>query len=88
MKKRHFPKNFKMPKWNNLPRRTQNWFTYTSGQKKCKSLRDEFDIIIREKHTMLSDDQINCLWHKIGTQLLQAPNKSIQELINTLKDIS
>jgi hypothetical protein len=88
MKKRHFPKKFKLPRMNNLQRRSQNWFSYSSGQKKCKSLRDEFDIVIREKHTLLSDDQIDRLWHIIGTQLLQAPNKSIEELIDTLKDIS
>lgn len=87
MKKRYFPKNSKAPRMNNLPRKTQNYFTYSSGQKRCKSLRNEFDIIIREKRKLLSDDQIDRLWHKIGTQLLLAPNTSIEELIGTLEDI-
>ena len=81
MKKKYFPKKFKSSKVNNLPRKP-------SSQKKYKSLRDEFDIMIRKKHKLLSDEQLDRLWLTIGTQLSQAPNKSLTELIDTLEDIS
>lgn len=58
------------------------------NQKTGKNLRHEFDILIREKHTLVSDDQIDRLWQHIGTQLIQAPNKTLEELIDTLEDIS
>lgn len=84
MKKRYFPKKSKMPSTNNLYHRNSNWFAYSNGHKKCRNLRQEFDIIIRERHKLLSDDEVYHLWKQIGTQLLQAPNKSLEELINTL----
>lgn len=84
-KKRFFPKNFKTsaPRVNSvkkLANRIDLSKTYNTG----KNLRREFDIIMREKHKIVSDDQLYRFWQIIGTQLLEAPQKTLEELINSL----
>lgn len=85
MKKRHFPRNFKLPRMNNVGQsRPWNYFRYTKSENKCKNLRQEFDIIMRKKCKLITDDQLDHLWQIVGTQLLEAPQKSLEELLDTL----
>lgn len=85
MKKRYFPKNFTPgriklnPRLKNVKRRET-----IKSKKSYKNLRVEFDILIREKHKLLSDDQIGLLWKQIGTQLLKAPQLTLEQLIDNL----
>lgn len=85
MKKRHFPRNFKLPRMNNIEQsRPWNYFRYTKSKNKCKNLRQEFDIIMRKKCKLITDDQLDHLWQIVSTQLLEAPQKSLEELLDTL----
>ena len=58
---------------------------YIQEPKKGKSLKKEFDLIINKYYYMLSTQEIEMVWHTIGTQL--AHNSShIGSLKNLIKD--
>lgn len=50
--------------------------------KKGKSLRKEFDLIVKKHYSMLTTQEIEMVWHRIGTQI--AHNKS---RIGSLKNL-
>lgn len=70
MKKKYFPspskQTTKKTKTNNkvIARRI-----YIKDAKKGRSLRKEFDHIIKTNYSMLTAQEVEQLWHTIGTQL-------------------
>lgn len=88
-KKRYFPKKFSVPRTRiHRDKTLKPNLSISRSKNNGKNLRHEFDILLREKHTIISDEQLDRLWKQISTQLLQAPNLTLKELISTLENIS
>jgi hypothetical protein len=87
VKKRFFPNNSKRTK----PRvrsanRTINRNKLHSDKSygTGRNLREEFDRMMTEKHTLISDDQRRQLWATVSARMLEYPTVSLQEHIDSI----
>ena len=87
VKKRFFPNNSKRikPRIRTASRtingnKLHSDKSYGTG----RNLREEFDRIVTEKHTLISDDQRRQLWATVSARMLEHPLASLQEHIDSL----
>ena len=84
-RKKFFPKN-SAP---SLPRgrgrsRTMKSYNNSHGNGKCLNLRNEFDKLMSDSRTLMSDDQLRQHWATISARILEYPLASLQEHIDSL----
>lgn len=81
-RKRYFPRNAKASGSRLIKhakvsarRRTDQQFHHG------RNLRLEFDKLVRQTHTLLSDDDVSRLWKQASTKILEDPQAQLQQLI-------
>lgn len=89
MTRRYFPKfhRFAVVKLAPKSRTLQRHKDYVTKAKKGRNLRYEFDIIMRQKYTIVNDDELNRIWKVIGTEIINYPHLTLEEHIENFRHI-
>lgn len=85
MTRKYFPKTYTPTSTKpQLKSRSFSKLNISSKKFKCRNIRTEFDIIMREKNIIVNDDQLNLYWNMVSTNILKDPFITLEEHINNL----
>ena len=87
-KKRFFPNNSKrsnprVRSSNRIVNRLHLDKSYGTG----RNLREEFDRIVTEKHTLISEEALDYIWHIASEKILRNPLAPLENIIEELEII-
>ena len=84
-RKKFFPKNASHSSTRGRARpRSTNRYDLSKSYGNGRNLRIEFDRLVREKHTLISEDQLQYLWNIISMRLVGNPHAPLEEQIQLL----
>jgi hypothetical protein len=84
-KKRFFPNNSKRSKPRPISfSRTVNRPNLDKSYGTGRNLREEFDRIVTEKHTLISEEALDYIWHIASEKILRNPLAPLENIIEEL----